>query len=194
MKAVPNNQSVTLTWSIPANNTGSNDGIIITGYEIQQDDNQTEFRACTESTIIIKQLTNGNEYSFKIRAVNDAGKSEWSNVCGPVIPCTAPSEPTNLTAVPGKNSMNLTWNTPANNGGSAITGYKIQVDLKERNSGEQKTSSGSNDVRTLYLILTPLFNLLRKSFENIAHTHIIVIFSFCFCIHTTAGNNTTGKY
>ena len=151
MKAVPNNQSVTLTWSIPANNTGSNAGIIITGYEIQQDDNQTELRACTESTIIIKQLTNGTKYSFKIRAVNFAGKSEWSNVVGPVAPCTAPSTPNNVEAAPGDSNVQLSWNLPENNGGSVITGYEIQ---QSKSGGEQKTSSESNSVRIILYTLT----------------------------------------
>ncbi|TLX69523.1 MAG: fibronectin type III domain-containing protein, partial [Thaumarchaeota archaeon] len=47
---------------------------------------------------------------------------------------TAPGSPTGLTATAASSSqINLSWNAPANNGGSAITGYKI----------ERSTDSGS---------------------------------------------------
>src|SRR3972149_1179149 len=40
----------------------------------------------------------------------------------------APDRPTNLQAIPvSPNKVELFWNTPDNNGGSPITGYKIQV-------------------------------------------------------------------
>jgi hypothetical protein len=118
---------VALAWTVPANNGGS----AIIGYEIQQDENENELRSCTENELNIEELTNGTKYSFKVRAVNDAGKSEWSNACGPVTPCTTPSVPTNVEAAPGDTKVQMTWTVPGNNGGSAITGYEIQQDENE---------------------------------------------------------------
>ena len=145
LKGVTGDSKVMLTWDIPDNNGGS----AITGYEIQQDDNQNDLRSCTENKLDIKELINGTKYSFKVRAVNSAGKSEWSNVVGPVAPCTAPSTPNNVEAAPGDSNIQLSWNLPENNGGSVITGYEIQ---QSKSGGEQKTSSESNSVRIIYTL------------------------------------------
>jgi hypothetical protein len=40
---------------------------------------------------------------------------------------TAPGAPTNLLATPSNTSATLTWTTPVNDGGSAITGFEIDV-------------------------------------------------------------------
>ena len=45
-----------------------------------------------------------------------------------VVAATAPGAPTGLTATAsGTTTINLSWTAPASNGGSAITGYKIEV-------------------------------------------------------------------
>ena len=41
---------------------------------------------CTEKEMNIDALTNGNMYSFRVRAVNDAGCSEWSLPVVDVVP------------------------------------------------------------------------------------------------------------
>ena len=45
----------------------------------------------------------------------------------PVIPTNAPGAPTDLTATPDQaaNTIALSWTAPADDGGSAITGYEI---------------------------------------------------------------------
>ena len=45
-----------------------------------------------------------------------------------VVAATAPAAPTGLTATAsGTTTINLSWTAPGNNGGAAITGYKIEV-------------------------------------------------------------------
>jgi photosystem II stability/assembly factor-like uncharacterized protein len=40
---------------------------------------------------------------------------------------TVPGMPSGLTATPGNGQVSLSWTTPLNNGGAAITGYQVQV-------------------------------------------------------------------
>jgi predicted phage tail protein len=129
LEATPNDECVRLTWSAPASNGGS----AVTSYDIQQNDDTNNLISfdCTEDDTslkyVIDELTNGNNYTFKIRAVNAAGKSPWSDEDGPVMPCRVPSKPTNLQAVPGNSNVGLTWSVPEKNGGSEIHRYEIQI-------------------------------------------------------------------
>jgi len=60
---------------------------------------------------------------------------------GSVLP-TAPSAPTGLTATTASSSqINLSWTAPSNNGGSAVTGYKID---RSNNGGSTWSTIVSN--------------------------------------------------
>lgn len=70
---VPGNEQIDLSWTIPRSNRSP-----ITNYEYSLD--ESEFvafdPAVTGSSATITGLTNGEEYSVKIRAVNGVGSSE----------------------------------------------------------------------------------------------------------------------
>ena len=60
---------------------------------------------------------------------------------GSVLP-TAPSAPTGLTATTASSSqINLSWTAPSNNGGSAVTGYKVD---RSNNGGSTWSTVASN--------------------------------------------------
>jgi predicted phage tail protein len=72
--------------------------------------------------------TAGVPYFYKVKANNSYGASAFSNeATGTATAETpgTPSAPQNLVATPGAGKVTLTWQAPANNGGSAITGYKV---------------------------------------------------------------------
>ena len=71
-------------------------------------------------------LTNGTNYTFQVRAVNAIGNG--TAAFASAIPVTTPSVPLNFTATPGNAQAVLSWTEPANNGGSAITGYQVSSD------------------------------------------------------------------
>jgi Ca2+-binding RTX toxin-like protein len=125
------NASATVTWTPPAVAGGSP----ITGYTIDV------FRAGVlqpplvplapaGTTRVVTGLTNGTAYSFVVHAVNTAGAgpgSVASNTVTPALPTTAPGSPTVGTATAGNASATVNWTAPANNGGSAITGFSVRV-------------------------------------------------------------------
>ena len=69
-------------------------------------------------------LTNGTTYTFWIASAKPADVQ--SNVLQ-AVPVTTPDAPTGLTAVPGNGQVALTWTTPASDGGTAITGYRVSI-------------------------------------------------------------------
>lgn len=87
-------------------------------------------------------LTNFTDYWVRVRAVNSAGLGEFSATIGPVQPKPTPPEaPLGVTAVPtgSDGTVNVHWELPANDGGSAVTGWTV---IAEDTSTFQRTTFG----------------------------------------------------
>ena len=87
--------SVTLTWRKPINDGGSK----ITGYIVQKRPkngkdwmNATKF-PCSDTRFTVADLTEGDEYEFRIIAVNDQGESPPSKPCPMVRVEEQPNKP-----------------------------------------------------------------------------------------------------
>jgi titin len=82
------------------------------------------------TSTVITGLTNGLPFTFKVAAVNAIGtgaQSAASNVVTPSGPvATVPAAPAIGTAASGNTQATVNWTAPAN-GGSAITGYQVEV-------------------------------------------------------------------
>jgi hypothetical protein len=123
--AVPGPTRATVSWTAPGDG-----GSPITGYRI------TPYKAGVAQTPIdvgvltskeITALTNGTAYRFTIAARNAVGLGPASDLSDAVTPATVPGAPTSVVATAGKTNATVTWTPPASNGGSPITGYKVQV-------------------------------------------------------------------
>jgi len=116
--ATPGNAQVVLTWAAPASNGGS----AITGYEVQIGINAWT-PVPSGMSFTFPALTNGSEYTFKVRAVNAIGAGIEATATA--IPRTVPDAPTEVTATPGNEQVRVDFVAPASNGGSAITEYTV---------------------------------------------------------------------
>lgn len=74
----------------------------------------------------------------------------WRNLSAPAVPTTptAPNAPTGLTATPSGSDITLAWTAPANNGGSAITGYKVEQQYNGGAWSIVATPTGTTTTRT----------------------------------------------
>jgi len=117
--ATAGNQQVLLSWQAPADNGGSP----ITNYKIYR--NGTLLATIgTNTSYVDYNVVNGVTYTYKVSAVNSVGEGPFSNEVS-ATPCSAPSAPQNLVATAGNQQVLLSWQAPADNGGSPITGYKV---------------------------------------------------------------------
>jgi streptogramin lyase len=124
--AVAHNASATVSWTAPARDGGS----AITGYTV------TPFIGTTAqaptptgsagTSLTVTGLTNGTTYTFRVAATNTVGTGPASAASNPATPgATPPGPPTAVTAVAGNGQVSLSWQAPADDGGSAITGYRV---------------------------------------------------------------------
>ncbi len=138
LSAIPGNGGVFLRWQSPSSDGGSD----LTGYKIYRgttsdEEGSTPVGSTNNYTLSFNDtgLANGQPYFYKVTAINSAGESKSSNeaTATPSNGTQAPSAPAGLVASPLSSSqISLAWNTPSSNGGSAITGYKIE---RSANSG-----------------------------------------------------------
>jgi len=119
-----------LSWTAPSENGGAE----IIGYRIETSRyanfNWSELEDDTgndETTYEHTNLSPGSTRFYRVSAINSAGTSVVSNTVSATT-LSLPGAPTNLTATAsGSTRINLSWRAPSDNGGAAITGYRIET-------------------------------------------------------------------
>ncbi|MEZ5294838.1 MAG: fibronectin type III domain-containing protein [Ilumatobacteraceae bacterium] len=69
--------------------------------------------------------TNGTAYTFTVTATNIVGTGTASRPSAAVTPATVADAPMNVVAVAGDRQATISFDAPATNGGSPITGYVV---------------------------------------------------------------------
>ena len=123
-----NDTQVALNWNSPVDNGGAT----ITDYRIEYkaaggswavfDDGVT---ATTSTTVT--GLTRGIKYTFRIAGVNIVETGDTSQVSVEITPSVVPGLVRTLQLLTfSNNSISISWVAPADDGGSAVTDYRIE--------------------------------------------------------------------
>ncbi|KAL3116259.1 hypothetical protein niasHT_004430 [Heterodera trifolii] len=117
-----------LEWELPASNGGAK----IRGYELQHKEKHSEWITCKKSgtwatNFKVKNLIDRGEYQFRVAARNEAGLSKPSLPSDRIKLPGPPGMPIQVEAQSiGPNCVTLTWQPPAEDGGSKLEGYLVQ--------------------------------------------------------------------
>lgn len=100
-------------------------------YHLKKDLTEIATADVTDLTTLEKEftdLTEGEEYAFKVIAWNIIGQGEESNVVYFAAADTPGQPDAPLFETSTDTSISIAWNSPTNDGGSPITGYKVYMD------------------------------------------------------------------
>jgi titin len=121
----PGDDQVVLSWHPPSDDGGSPvDGYVVTPYLGSVALSPRTFPS-TATSQVITGLVDGTAYTFTVDALNAAGNGPASPASAAVTPETVPSAPTHVSALAGNGQVQLSWDAPASDGGSAISDYMI---------------------------------------------------------------------
>jgi large repetitive protein len=106
----------------------------------------------TGSPITVTGLTNGDSYTFTVKATNVAGTgpaSAPSNAVTPAAPVTVPGAPAIDAVQPGHSRVRVIFRAPKSNGGSPITRYTVTATDLTRGSRGGQTVTGKRSPITV---------------------------------------------
>ena len=131
-----------VSWTAP-DESGTSD---VTGYVVQSKSGDDDYSADDEASVDgtstnFGGLTQGDTYTFRVAAVSDDGRSDWSDE-GSGNPAVAPGLVGELSSSPGNSTLVLSWTAPEDDGGSEITGYVVSWRTGRQASAETADVAG----------------------------------------------------
>lgn len=148
--------SSTVAWKAPT----SNGGVALTGYRVEYSKDASFITvagsvtvAGTVLTTVVKPLDPSTTYYYRVIAINALGEAPSSNVATATSFPVA-TAPATLTATPGVASSVVKWTAPTSNGGSPVTGYKVEYSTNADFTGSKTVTTSATTVSTTLTGLT----------------------------------------
>ena len=152
---------INLAWREPEDDGGA----AITGYRIEVsldagsrwEDLESD-TGSTGTTYSHTGLTPDSTRHYRVSAINEVGAGEASNVADATTdPARAPARVIDLAAIAdGQTIIHLAWREPEDDGGAAITGYRIEVSLDAGSRWEDlESDTGTTDTGYAHVGLEP---------------------------------------
>lgn len=146
-------------------------------------------------SVVLTGLVTGTSYDVTITPVG--GQVQWGAATVQQTPRHAPGPATNLVVIPSETTITASWDAPAEDGGSNITGYLVQVEPSSGGTlnvtGTEVTISGLNpETRTTVSLVA--VNALGESVPVIATTRTLAPVGMAQIggvAATTSGTTTT---
>jgi titin len=132
-------EHVHLNWIAP-----NNGGYSISAYRIYRSNGSGVsfylLSTSSQTSYTDSGLVNGNQYVYKVSAVNQLGEGAKSGTVA-LTPMTVPSVPGGLRSYFGDAKAYLVWDQPLDNGGGQITSYNIYIQV----SGSSRTLAANTN-------------------------------------------------
>lgn len=161
--AVPGNASLAIAWlpsTVPSGAPPVDRYTVVISRQFNGTELSHQDLGSTSLAALFTGLTNGLDYYFQAQACNLNGCSDLSPPFGPVQPApTIPGPPTGVTASRTANqTLGAAWTAPADNGGTAITSYRIRARVVDTGEVANLVDTGSSGVTGSIGSLTPGVN------------------------------------
>jgi subtilisin family serine protease len=134
---------VIFSWQPPAN-TG---GAVVSYYRLEYSTNSTTWFSLINAsglTATVSSPPKGATYVFRVLASTQAGLSDASNLVSVTSAASKPNSPSPRS--PGfasDGSILLSWFAPGDNGGSPITGYRVETSTNGTTFSDQATTAAN---------------------------------------------------
>ena len=126
LQAAAASDAVTLTWTTSTDQTVTHYAILRRNADARGVFHVIESNAGPGTSYTDRTVAAASRYNYRVKAVSPTGVSSWSGYVKIDTPATTPGAPTLSTGIATSFSIVLSWSAPADDGGSAVTGYELE--------------------------------------------------------------------